>query len=153
MCTKHSVTENDGILQQQFLLNKTGCRIQVFQIINKLYERMLSAFDITKKLFVYVSADNRIKVWNVASGNLEKELVEPKHLTVNYTCLSWPLHHTEKKQSKTNETQLLALGTEMGSIVVWNIAKAEIFKTFDEKKGKFFVFQNFSVIRWSYCKN
>jgi len=96
---------------------------------------MLCSFDPLANLFASITSDNRIKIWNAISGNLEKELTDPKHLSVKYCCISWPaekVNTTPKKKAIFQNS--LALGTEKGTVVVWNLKKGEISHTFDEKK-------------------
>jgi WD40 repeat protein len=96
----------------------------------------ISTFDPTNKKFAFVSADNRIKVWSIDSGSLDKELKEPKHLLVRYSCITFWSGSTSKKESN-KLTSLVALGTEKGAVVVWDDSKGEVIHIFDEKKGIF----------------
>lgn len=81
---------------------------------------------------VFITSDNRIKIWNIESHRLVVECVQPNHLDAQYTCVSWvQLAKTSKKRARKENVNWngIALGTQKGLIVVWDINKAEIFKT------------------------
>jgi hypothetical protein len=49
----------------------------------------LCAFDSALSVFAVVIADNRIRVYNVATGSLRGHLVPKAHLSARYTSISW----------------------------------------------------------------
>ncbi|KUF76408.1 WD repeat-containing protein 43 [Phytophthora nicotianae] len=77
--------------------------------------------------FAAVSEDSRLKVWDVANGALQQELKERDHLSYRYTSLAWTQPKTKsKKRSGDSDLGLLALGTNSGVIVVWDLATGEV---------------------------
>ncbi|ETW00476.1 hypothetical protein H310_07093 [Aphanomyces invadans] len=95
----------------------------------------LAAFSPCQSFFVSISEDNRVKVWDVATGSLRQELKERDHLKYKYTTLAWtkasPWATTGaskkgNKRSATSDLGVLALGTTTGAIVVWNLEKGEV---------------------------
>ncbi|OQR86987.1 hypothetical protein ACHHYP_09655 [Achlya hypogyna] len=90
----------------------------------------LTAFSPCQASFVTVSDDNRVKVWDAASGALRSELKERDHLSYKYTCLAWsktsPWTTKKGKRSAGGELGVLALGTTTGVIVVWDLEKGEV---------------------------
>lgn len=97
------------------------------------------SFDPAAKKLVLVSKDNRVRIWDVATAKLDKELSESTQLTTKYTCASWssasPTPRTPKQKHKSNDGNFVALGTYKGAVHVWNLVTDEITHTFDEKKG------------------
>eukprot|EP00741_Cyanophora_paradoxa_P007161 tig00000123_g6930.t1 len=91
-----------------------------------------SAFDASATSFALVSADSRIRVWDCSSGSLRGEYAEPSHLVVKYTCVAWAPPGAEgapKKKGKRparSQSSVLALGTEIGFIVIWDLARGEV---------------------------
>ena len=103
---------------------------------------MVCGFDSNLERFAAVSADNRLKVWEVATGQLRHHFAQPTHLSSTYTCLSWgqsaadAIAGSKKKRGKSRE--LIALGTAQGDVVCWDLAKGEIvqsMRTKDEGEG------------------
>ncbi|RHY92131.1 hypothetical protein DYB37_005350 [Aphanomyces astaci] len=101
------------------------------------HKAKLAAFSPCQSFFVSISDDNRVKVWDVASGSLRQELKERDHLTYKYTSLAWtkasPWAASSSSSSKkgtkrsaTSDLGVLALGTTTGAIVVWNLEKGEV---------------------------
>ncbi|RLN97248.1 hypothetical protein BBJ28_00010384 [Nothophytophthora sp. Chile5] len=82
--------------------------------------------------FAAVSEDNRLKVWEVASGALQLELKERDHLSYRYTCMAWTQATTPKKSKKRSGAAglgLIALGTSSGAVVLWDLATGEVART------------------------
>lgn len=114
------------ILQQKVEMSKTT---------------VLCSFDSTHSRCAILTNDNRIKIWDVASGDLSQEILTPRHLTEKYTCLSWGFDSSNQKaksgKSSTpskSQTQIrLALGTENGSIDIYDINKSKLILTLGGK--------------------
>eukprot|EP00808_Paulinella_micropora_P030664 g68064.t1 len=72
--------------------------------------------------FITISYDSRVSVWDVDSGFLRQHFCEKNHLEVRYSCLA--IHsRPESSSEKSLELAkgLIALGTDTGSITVWNM--------------------------------
>ncbi|CAM9114730.1 unnamed protein product [Discosporangium mesarthrocarpum] len=94
---------------------------------------------ISASAYASVSSDNRIKVWDTASGNLRQQYVEPRHLSKKYTCIAW--HRSAKarrdtaRNTKLIDLGLLALGTTKGSVTVWNLRRGAVLRSLGEGEG------------------
>ncbi|EQC42619.1 hypothetical protein SDRG_00348 [Saprolegnia diclina VS20] len=92
----------------------------------------LTAFSPCQASFVTVSDDNRVKLWDAASGALRSELKERDHLSYKYTCLAWSKSSPwaaagkKAKRSAAGDLGIIALGTTTGAIIVWNLEKGEV---------------------------
>ncbi|OQS03731.1 hypothetical protein THRCLA_03969 [Thraustotheca clavata] len=93
----------------------------------------LTAFSPCLASFVHVSDDNRVKVWDAASGALRVELKERDHLNYKYTCLAWSAKSPwavqggkKNKRPASSGLGIVALGTSTGTIVVWDLEKGEV---------------------------
>lgn len=73
----------------------------------------LRAFSADGSQYLSVSKDNRIVLWNVASGKIAHTFDDPGHLDRGYTCMAWTGH-------------LIALGSKDASIFIWNAKTGEL---------------------------
>lgn len=80
----------------------------------------------------YVSASSsRIKVWDVQSGDLQQQLVDPANLGTEYTCMAAAFSGGAKAASGlpgAGSGGYIALGTQQGAVAVWNVATGESFQ-------------------------
>ncbi|XP_043915822.1 WD repeat-containing protein 43 [Protopterus annectens] len=83
------------------------------------------------------SPDGRIRVWDSHSGSLRHEYVPSAHLSASCTCLAWGPNRVDKegpqrKKRKseaavsTEQPDLLAIGTAVGSILLYSTVKGEL---------------------------
>lgn len=81
---------------------------------------MLFAFDHgdRPRRLATVSSDGRVSLFDTASSSLSKSFARPTHLALRWTCISW--------QSSGAADGLLALGSDAGVAVVWDVARGEI---------------------------
>jgi U3 small nucleolar RNA-associated protein 5 len=110
---------------------------------------VLAQFDAPRHRLAVVSKDNRLKIWDATSGKLVANCVDPKHLSAAYSCLTWtrpPVrrsaadsssHQTGgKKRGRPSEKEesrgpdCIALGTEQGTIVVWDLSTFQLLPQF-----------------------
>lgn len=47
--------------------------------------------------FATVSTDNRIRVWDLASGKLRQQYAEEAHLSAEYTCVAYSTSKVRNK--------------------------------------------------------
>ena len=94
---------------------------------------LLCAFDASGRYFVSVTADNRLKLWDIATGNLLQHFQEDNHLTVNYTAIAYSLaSHTTQQKKKPSASQSspalghVALGSKSGAISLFNLTTGDI---------------------------
>jgi len=94
---------------------------------------LLCSFDSNHSRCAILTNDNRIKIWDVASGELNQEILTTKHLTEKYTCIAWGYDPNNQKTKNTksgtpskSQTQIrLALGSDNGSIDLYDINKSQ----------------------------
>jgi len=96
---------------------------------------LLCAFDATHRHFLSITLDNRIKLWDVLTGNLLQTYQEDQHLAQHYTSIAWT--HTQpspapSKKSKatpppssTPALGYLALGSKTGAVSVFNLSTGD----------------------------
>eukprot|EP00698_Gefionella_okellyi_P021909 TRINITY_DN7183_c0_g1_i1.p1 TRINITY_DN7183_c0_g1~~TRINITY_DN7183_c0_g1_i1.p1 ORF type:complete len:672 (-),score=158.70 TRINITY_DN7183_c0_g1_i1:18-1985(-) len=93
---------------------------------------LLCAFDPTRTTFALVSADNRLKIFDVISGKLRHQLSDSTHLTERYSCLAWGLAETKSrarsKAAKIESPTLVALGTHSGRVIIWDLQRGQVVK-------------------------
>lgn len=97
---------------------------------------LLCAFDASGRYFVTVTADNRLKLWDIATGNLLQHFQEDKHLTVNYTAIAYSLASPATLQKKKSSSAAsahsspslghVALGSKSGAITLFNLTTGDI---------------------------
>lgn len=89
----------------------------------------------------YSSGDGRLKFWETNTGALYQEYTPSSHLTTTCTCLSWaPIKRVRERLKKDkklkkkqrysdtsrNESDVVAMGTCSGAILLYSIVKAEL---------------------------
>ncbi|XP_067883786.1 WD repeat-containing protein 43 [Heterodontus francisci] len=84
------------------------------------------------------AADGRIRVWNTQGSGLRHEYVPSSHLSATCSCLSWApprcfrQEFPQKKKRRSEdvradeELDLLAIGTAVGSILLYSVVKGEL---------------------------
>ena len=99
---------------------------------------LLCAFDASGRYFVSVTADNRLKLWDIATGNLLQHFQEDRHLTANYTAIAYSLAAPTAQQKKkppassaasaqsTPPLGHVALGSKSGAISIFNLTTGDI---------------------------
>ena len=98
---------------------------------------LLCAFDASGRYFVSVTADNRLKLWDIATGNLLQHFQEDKHLTASYTAIAYSLaapttsaqHKRKSSSSSAHSSPSLghvALGSRSGAITLFNLTTGDI---------------------------
>lgn len=96
--------------------------------------RIISTFDASGDQLALLSADGRLKLWDAATGKLSQSFTEPDHLVQRYTSVAWApapgRQRNEKKRAKkavaASRPGLIALGTELGTTVLWDVVRAEV---------------------------
>mmetsp|Transcript_11318 Transcript_11318/g.14751 ORF Transcript_11318/g.14751 Transcript_11318/m.14751 type:complete len:578 (+) Transcript_11318:133-1866(+) len=86
------------------------------------------AFSPNGEFFLQVTVDNRLLLWDTASSSLKQQYAEKYHLTAQYTCVSYSTKPAGKKKKKNAEGSTLgfaAVGSNKGSIVIWDLTKDE----------------------------
>ncbi|KAJ7991235.1 hypothetical protein DPEC_G00295220 [Dallia pectoralis] len=86
--------------------------------------------------------DGRLRVWDTDSKTLHQEYVPSAHLSATCTCISWGPCRTakegpqrKKRKSDAGQTlersDLLALGTAVGSVIIYSTVKGALHCTLD----------------------
>ncbi|XP_006880747.1 PREDICTED: WD repeat-containing protein 43 [Elephantulus edwardii] len=88
--------------------------------------------------FALASTDGHLRVWETGSNRLHQEYVPSAHLTGTCTCLAWAPARVQAKEGPqrkkrkseatetSNQIDLLALGTAVGSILLYSTVKGEL---------------------------
>eukprot|EP00904_Undaria_pinnatifida_P002401 jgi/Undpi1/12161/HiC_scaffold_5.g01837.m1 len=109
--------------------------------MGELGARQLCSFDpVSAELYASVSSDNRLRIWNTGSGELRQQYVEPRHLSKQYTCIAWHRRAPQAKRgssgaSKSTALGMIALGTDKGSISVWDLKRGALAHSLGEGEG------------------
>lgn len=93
-----------------------------------------------------VSQDGRIIIWNNAS-EIQQQYSPSSHLSAQITCLAWSpspasTDNNKKKKKKKGEekggstSDLIALGTTAGTLLVYSVKQGDIVTTFDVSNHK-----------------
>ena len=82
---------------------------------------MLCAFEHAERprRYVTVLPDGRVSIWDTATSTLSNSFARPTHLAVRWTCCAW-------KASGEAAQGMLAIGSDAGVVVVWDIARGDI---------------------------
>nr|XP_032820845.1 WD repeat-containing protein 43 [Petromyzon marinus] len=94
------------------------------------------------KCFAVASPDGRVYVWDASSGALRHEYAPSSHLSATCSCLSWgpprkckDAPQRKKRRSETTgrlaELDLLAMGTAVGSVLLYSTVKGELHSKLD----------------------
>ncbi|CAM9286134.1 unnamed protein product [Phaeothamnion confervicola] len=98
----------------------------------------LTVFDPSKELLAIVSADNRLRLWDATSGSLRQQYVEGKNFGRRYTCVDWHRPRPQgRKRSSSGQPKalplgLIALGTEQGTVTIWDLQRGVVSKSLGE---------------------
>ena len=97
----------------------------------------LSSFDTACERCAVVTCDQRVKIFDVASSTALHTYTPDEHLLRQITCIAWT--HSAAVMGKeagakkrkhgasiTSGGHLLAVGNSDGSIVIWDVARAEV---------------------------
>ncbi|CAB1334850.1 unnamed protein product [Coregonus sp. 'balchen'] len=96
----------------------------------------------SRQYLALFSQDGRLRIWNTDSKILHQEYVPSAHLSATCTCIAWgpcrmakegPLRKKRKSEAGHVEEQvdLLALGTVVGSIIIYSTVKGALHCTLD----------------------
>ncbi|XDV43213.1 hypothetical protein PO909_011730 [Leuciscus waleckii] len=101
------------------------------------------AFSPKSQQFLALCAqDGRLRIWNTESKTLQQEYVPSAHLSAACTCVTWgpcravqdvPQRKRRKCEagSAVEQTDLLALGTAAGSVLIYSTLKGDLHCTLD----------------------
>lgn len=77
------------------------------------------------KIFVHISGDNRIHVWDTDTHRRRRVYVDKNHLTHTYTCHAY--HETTANHKEG--LGLYAVGTSDGLVMIWDLTRGIVVKT------------------------
>ncbi|XP_041469636.1 WD repeat-containing protein 43-like [Lytechinus variegatus] len=108
------------------------------------------AFSVTDSYFATSSADGRLSIWDSKTGEVNQHYTPSSHLSSSCTCLAWQrkLRRSEENRKRkkrrsaqadiesTNSeaispTNLLALGTIAGSVLLYSVLKGDLHSRLD----------------------
>jgi WD40 repeat protein len=76
----------------------------------------LCGFDPTQEHFAGITADGRLKIWNVGARKLQNTFINSAHLQTPYTAIRWA-------PSSFPDGPFIALGTQSGVLLRYNFRK------------------------------
>jgi len=98
----------------------------------------LSCFDADASVFATVSNDNRLKIWNVATGELKHTFTEANHLATQYTSIAITNvakqaakkkgRKSSKNAAASESSTFVAVGTKSGEVLLWDLKLGEVVK-------------------------
>jgi len=106
--------------------------------------RALYKYSADATRLAYVTQDGRLVIWNNAS-EIHQQYSPSSHLSTQITCLAWSpasASNTDKKNKKnenkgaSSSSDLIALGTSAGSLLVYSVKQGDIVTTFDVSNHK-----------------
>ncbi|XP_071793141.1 WD repeat-containing protein 43-like [Asterias amurensis] len=92
------------------------------------------------------SPDGRLSLWDTATATISQQYTPSSHLSATCTCLSWcptrkepvrkkrrshKVQRTENDDGSAAPVDLVAMGTQAGTILLYSIAKADIHRQMD----------------------
>nr|XP_033791863.1 WD repeat-containing protein 43 [Geotrypetes seraphini] len=91
----------------------------------------------SRACLAFCSPDGHVRTWDTQSGRLQHEYVPSAHLSATCTCLAWatgrPVKEGPQRKRRKSEAvesidqyDLLAIGTTVGSILLYSIVKGEL---------------------------
>ncbi|XP_046400346.1 WD repeat-containing protein 43 [Ischnura elegans] len=101
--------------------------------------RGYSSFSKNGKYFACCTVDGKLKIWETSTSTLKQEYIPGQHLSDQLSCISWiviptddaggekvlsPSSRKKKRKSDANDnfSDVLALGTTKGSIILYCVA-------------------------------
>merc|ERR1712048_847090 len=93
---------------------------------NKMAAVVVASFSEDKSLFSTLSVDGRLRIHNTSSGRLFQEYGD-----TSFTCFCWVgperVKSTKRKKNgeKKGSLQNIALGTENGRVIIYNLASGQ----------------------------
>ncbi|XP_029478974.1 WD repeat-containing protein 43 [Oncorhynchus nerka] len=96
----------------------------------------------SRQYLAVCAQDGRLRIWNTDIKTLNQEYVPSAHLSATCTCISWgPCRKAkegpQRKKRKSeagqveNQVDLLALGTAVGSVIIYSTVKGALHCTLD----------------------
>ncbi|CAG7825086.1 unnamed protein product [Allacma fusca] len=80
-------------------------------------------------------SDGHLRLWETATNKLWHEFIPSSHLAATCTCLEWAPTYQEngqkgkkKKRKRAVEGDVLVLGTAVGSLLFYDVAKSQLVK-------------------------
>ncbi len=79
------------------------------------------------ELLATVSSDGRVNLWDTVTSTLRLQLARPTHLASRWTSVAWQVPRpVGGGKSKAAPPGLLALGSDTGLVVVWDVQRGEV---------------------------
>eukprot|EP00288_Rhodomonas_lens_P016904 CAMPEP_0177713930 /NCGR_PEP_ID=MMETSP0484_2-20121128/13196_1 /TAXON_ID=354590 /ORGANISM="Rhodomonas lens, Strain RHODO" /LENGTH=173 /DNA_ID=CAMNT_0019225841 /DNA_START=137 /DNA_END=655 /DNA_ORIENTATION=+ len=87
-------------------------------------------FDSKVESFAQLTADNRLKIWDVATASASADYTPEGKLASELTALAWGLGATpssgSKKKKSKRAAEVVAVGTVRGDVLLWDCARNEV---------------------------
>jgi len=91
-----------------------------------------------------VTLDGRLMIWNSSNSEIVQQYSPSSHLSAQIICLAWsPAGQANKSKKKSKQelteggkTDLIALGTTAGTVLVYSLTQGDIVTTFEVSNHK-----------------
>jgi len=84
-------------------------------------------FSSASNSFFQLSADNRLALWDVSTGELKVLVQEKRHLSAEYVCSTQRSVMSKKsRKSVAGNKSIAAVGSDEGKIVVWDLLSGDV---------------------------
>mmetsp|Transcript_26972 Transcript_26972/g.45223 ORF Transcript_26972/g.45223 Transcript_26972/m.45223 type:complete len:702 (+) Transcript_26972:87-2192(+) len=99
-------------------------------------------FDSTAANYAQITADNRVRVWDVASGAVRGDYGEAEDASNIFTCLTWSrpgpfvkIASEAGAKKSAAQPKHLAVGASDGSVIIWDLKRGSVLHRLDRQSG------------------
>ncbi|CAH2062014.1 unnamed protein product, partial [Iphiclides podalirius] len=115
-----------------------------------------AAFSEDGKYYAAITQDGRLRIWDTETNVLKQEYTPDLHLTAPPSCLQWinvrqsvtPQKGGRRKSISEQESQIIALGTSSGKILLYSIAEAKVETVLTDQKGSELHSNKVKTLEW-----
>ena len=87
-------------------------------------------FNVASRLFLHISGDNRIHLWDIESKKEKISYVDKNHLSHKFNCFSWLQLSIDNNIGDT-KISTLSVGYSDGKILNWDLLRGVASSSFD----------------------
>jgi WD40 repeat protein len=87
-------------------------------------------FNVASRLFLHISGDNRIHLWDIESKKEKISYVDKNHLSHKFNCFSWSQQSIDSHIGDAN-ISTLSVGYSDGKILNWDLLRGVPSSSFD----------------------
>lgn len=127
-----------------------------------------SSFSKCGQYYCHWGLDGKLKIWETGAGTFKQEYIPNLHLKSTCTCLNWiaasndSFSSSQKKKRKSSDgSPMIAMGTRLGTIVLYSVAEGGIVGTLHnahktavrciswEREADLFTCANDYIVHWN----